>query len=65
MTWLHMEFLLICTKGPSRAKLSRMARQQLLMLASLYGILFLDKTEKAISPTMLKRLQGNKVNTNS
>ena len=35
MTWLHMEFVLIFITGPSRAKLGRMARQQLLTLALL------------------------------
>ena len=35
MTWLHMEFVLIFITGPSQAKLSRTAWQQLLTLASL------------------------------
>ena len=34
MTWLHMEFVLIFITGPSRAKLGRTARQQLLTLAT-------------------------------
>ena len=35
MTWLQMEFVLICITNPSQAKLGRMAQQQLQMLALL------------------------------
>merc|ERR1719464_1584047 len=35
MTWLHMKFVLLFLTDPSRAKLNRMAWQQLLTLALL------------------------------
>merc|ERR1740129_815752 len=35
MTWLHIKFVLIFLTDPSRVKLNRMARQQLLTHASL------------------------------